>query len=66
MTFNCSKRAWLLRGQEGVQGLQSPTGRAAAAATVLISVTRQAVMTLYDAKLELHGLSLLNQAKGEK
>ena len=40
----------------------SPTGRSSAAATMLISVTQQPVVTLYDATLQLHGLSLLNQA----
>ena len=29
---------------------------------MLISVTQQPVVTLYDATLQLHGLSLLNQA----
>ena len=31
---------------------------------MLLSVTQQPVVTLYDAKLQLHGLSLSNQAKG--
>jgi hypothetical protein len=41
-----SKRWWLLRAQEGGGKLLSPTGRAPAAGTVLLSVTQQPVVTL--------------------
>lgn len=65
MTFGRSKRAWAYRGQDrGDAAMLSPTGRSSAAAAVLLSVTEQPVVTLYDAQLELHGLSLSNQTKG--
>ena len=46
LTRRRSKRWWLLRGQEGGGSLPSPTGRAPAAGSVLLSVTQQPVVTL--------------------
>ncbi len=63
--FDCSKRAWALRGHDCADAtVTSPSGRSSAAAAVLLSVTEQPVVTLYDALLQLHGLSLSNQTKG--